>query len=62
MDKYDLVRKLEDLGRELMKLAVEYNEDYLTISYINETVVGCNGVENLENHISIFWQKEGSDE
>lgn len=49
--------ELEKLGIELAKLAKKYNQDYLSLAYINNCVVGNNNPEK-EEHISIYIEEE----
>ena len=45
--------ELENLGIKLAKLAKEYDTNYMTITYIDKTIQGCNDPRQ-QNHISIF--------
>ena len=56
--KNNLKSKLEDLARQLRELAIEYNEDYLTITYVNETLVGNNNPYKKDDKINVYLEKE----
>lgn len=49
--------ELEKLGIELAKLAKKYNQDYLSLGYINNCILGNND-PNKEKYISIYIEEE----
>ena len=49
--------ELEKLGIELAKLAKKYNQDYLSLGYVNNCVVGNNNPKN-KKCINIYIDKE----
>ena len=49
--------EFKKIGIELAKLAKKYNQDYLSLGYINNCVVGNNNPEK-EEYISIYIEEE----
>lgn len=49
--------EFKKIGIELSKLAKKYNQDYLSLCYVNNCVVGNNNPEK-EEHISIYIKEE----
>lgn len=57
----DLKAKLEDLAHQLRELAIEYNEDYLTITYFDGALIGNNSPFS-DDKIDIYLEKEKRNE
>ena len=53
--------ELENLGIELAKLAKKHGEDYLTITYINESIQGSNDPDKDE-YTSIYLDEKEVEE
>lgn len=53
--------ELENLGIELAKLAKKYGQDYLTISYIEDSVLG-NSNSFEDGYISIYLDEKEVEE
>jgi len=41
-------QELEELGIKLAKLAKKYNEDYLTLTYIDKCIIGNSTVSSIK--------------
>ena len=49
--------ELIELGKKLKELAIKYDEDYLTLSFVNGSVFGNNSTDS-ENSIDFYIMKE----
>lgn len=53
--------ELENLGIELAKLAKKYNSNYITIAYVDGSVIGNEDPEK-DKHISIYLDEKEVEE